>query len=677
MAKPSRNSNRLAEQTSPYLLQHADNPVDWHPWGESAFDLAREQGKPVLLSVGYAACHWCHVMAHESFEDEATASLMNRHFINIKVDREERPDVDRIYMDALHLMGEQGGWPLTMFLDGDKRPFWGGTYFPPTPQYGRPSFTQILERVADIWRSERDKIATNTQAILAGLTRNEDNTGDASITPDLLDTVARQLMKAVDWTNGGLGSSQKFPQSPLFELIWTLAKQLDNKECYRALELTMTKISQGGIYDHLAGGIARYTVDTSWLVPHFEKMLYDNAQYVRLLSDITKQHPSRLFQTRIEETCDWLTSDMLTPDGLFASSYDADSEGVEGKYYCWQEREIDAIVPESTRHLFKSIHDVTPHGNWEHQTILNRLNNNALLDADTEQKLADARALLLQHRRQRTPPGWDDKTLTDWNALTASAFVHAHIATGKPEYLSTASETLQAIAAHLEEKDQLYHSRRAGSRTANATADDYAHLITACLEIYQATLDTEWVDRASAYTGQLIDQHYDADSAGFTMASKRTTDLILRDIYWTDDVTPNANAVMITNLRKLSVLTNTPDYMTKARRLMDAFEPRMVRNAFACPSAWIAWIGMSQDPQVILTGNSADATFKALHHAALKAAPSHALVMHASPSMLIDQSHPAHGKDRGDSPAAFICRNQTCSLPVQDPGKIASLLSVH
>jgi uncharacterized protein YyaL (SSP411 family) len=677
MAGPSRNNNRLAKETSPYLLQHADNPVDWYPWGEAAFEAARAEGKPILLSVGYAACHWCHVMAHESFEDRATAELMNRLFINIKVDREERPDVDRIYMDALHLMGEQGGWPLTMFLDTERRPFWGGTYFPPTPQYGRPSFTQILERVAEIWTNERDKIASNSQAILEALTRRDDSPTGAGVTPGLLEPLARQLMKAVDWSNGGLGSSQKFPQSPLFELIWTLANELGNNECYRAVALTMTKISQGGIYDHLAGGIARYTVDTRWLVPHFEKMLYDNAQYVRLLAQINSRRPSRLFQTRIDETCNWLSSDMLTSNNLFASSYDADSEGVEGKYYCWQEDEINAILPESTRYLFKTTYDVTPEGNWEHQNILNRLNNESLLDEASEQLLAEARVTLLDQRRTRVPPGWDDKTLTDWNALTASAYVHAYVSTGNQDYLIRANQTLNEIGNHLNDGDQLYHSSRQGTRSSYATADDYAHLITACLDMYQATLAVNWIDRAATYTDQMIQQHIDANSPGFTMASHRTKDLIIRDTYWTDDVTPNANATMITNLRKLSLLTRNTSYLLMAKRIMSAFEPRMTQNAFACPTAWIAWIGISSDPQIILTGDPTGDSFKALHGATLKCAPSYAAIMHVSPNTVLDPSHPAHGKDRGDDPAAFICRNQTCSLPMTDPEALTELLSVH
>ena len=667
MAPPSSKTNRLASETSPYLLQHAHNPVDWYPWGDEAFAAAHATRKPILLSIGYAACHWCHVMAHESFEDEATAELMNRHFINIKVDREERPDVDRVYMDALHLMGEQGGWPLTMFLDEERRPFWGGTYFPPISQYGRPSFKQVLNQIAHIWTAEPDKITTNAQAILLGLQRQVNGTTTTGITDDMLPALCARLIDAIDWENGGFGGAPKFPQSPVFQLLWTLGRTLDEPRAIRATELTMTRISQGGIYDHLAGGIARYTVDERWLVPHFEKMLYDNAQYVSLLAQLHDHTPNRLFRTRIEQTIHWLLEDMMTSNGLFASSYDADSEGQEGKYYCWQASEIDAVLDESSRHQFKDIYDVSTRGNWEHQNILNRLLNPDILDDQTEQNLDRSRSLLLEERKKRILPGWDDKTLADWNGLTIQAFARASVTCSKPAYLTTAIQTFDALTKTLHAGGALHHSYRNGQRRGLATADDYAHLISACIMLYETSFDARWITEAATLTDQLIDRHSDPSTSAFTMAPRQAADLIILRPYWTDDVTPNANAAMVINLAKLAVLANRPDYTGIANRIMSSMQGFMTRNAFACPTAWIAWLAMRRQPQIIVTGSRHSPTFQPLHQAALKAAHPHTLLMWIEDTANLEATHPAYGKGSGLEPTAYVCENQICGLPITDP----------
>jgi uncharacterized protein YyaL (SSP411 family) len=668
----STKSNRLASETSPYLLQHADNPVDWYPWGTEAFDAAKASNKPVLLSVGYAACHWCHVMAHESFEDESTAQLMNRHFINVKVDREERPDVDRIYMDALHLMGEQGGWPLTMFLDTDCKPFWGGTYFPPTNQYGRPSFQQVLTQISNIWQTQQDKITNNTTAILARLQTTSSSASDQEVTPDLLFTVARQLLQVYDDDNGGIGRAPKFPQSPIFQLLWTLNHTLDLPQTGNAVTHTMTRISQGGIYDHLAGGMARYTVDTRWLIPHFEKMLYDNAQYVSLLSQVSNAVPSQLFRTRIEETCDWLLNDMRTPNGLFASSYDADSEGEEGKYYCWTEEEVDHLLDESSRHQFKQTYDVTPEGNWEGKTILNRLNSLELDDANAEDNFARSRQILLSARRQRTPPSWDDKTLTDWNALTVQAFARAAVTLDRPDYRDIALQTMKQITRTMHHGGRLYHSQRSGHHTGNATADDLAQLIAAQLCLYETTLDQDWITTAEALAQTMIADYSDPSTAAFSYVPTYTTDLPIRQVQWTDDVLPNANASMIINLYKLSQLTAKTDYKVRAEQIMQEFQPRMLSNAFSCPTAWIAWLTLARQPQTIITGERNHPTFDALHTAALKQALPHTTIMYASDPAALPHQHPAYAKNNGTTPTVYRCENQTCSLPITDPAALLS-----
>jgi uncharacterized protein YyaL (SSP411 family) len=396
--------NELDRETSPYLLQHKDNPVHWQPWGSEAFALAARDNKPIALSVGYAACHWCHVMAHESFEDDGTAALMNQNFVCVKVDREERPDVDKIYMDALHALGEQGGWPLTMFLEPDGTPFWGGTYFPKESRFGRPSFKHVLGEIARIWRDERDKIGTNGAALKHALRVDASATAGPQLTKDVLQAAADVVLRAMDPVAGGLTGAPKFPQVAIFEFLRRMGVATGNGGQIAAVTVTARNISHGGIYDHLAGGFARYTVDHRWLVPHFEKMLYDNAQLVTLLTRHWQVTRDELFRQRIDETIGWVLSDMRAPEGGFASSYDADSEGEEGRFYVWGEAEIDEMLPEPDRSLFKTVYDVTAAGNWEGHNILNRLSRQNLLSTEEEARLSDARQILLKRRGTRVAP---------------------------------------------------------------------------------------------------------------------------------------------------------------------------------------------------------------------------------------------------------------------------------
>src|SRR5271166_2718351 len=423
MAAPE---NLLRHETSPYLLQHAGNPVHWRPWGVAALEEARTEQKPILLSIGYAACHWCHVMAHESFEDPDTAALMNQRFVNIKVDREERPDIDHLYMSALHALGEQGGWPLTMFIAPDGAPFWGGTYFPPEPRWGRPSFRQVLQGVSEAYRTDHAMVAKNTAALRQVLARmSTANPGDLP-TPVHLDAVAAALLRLNDPEHGGLRGAPKFPNPPIFRFLWQNAFRTGAPEGQEALHLMLQRMSQGGIYDHLGGGYARYSTDAIWLVPHFEKMLYDNAQLLELLAFAHADRPSPLYAERAEETVGWLLRDMRATKGAkaaFASSEDADSEGEEGRFYVWTADEVDAALSEAglgaVAAAFKRAYDVTPGGNWDERIILRRVTPRGA--PDEEAALARARAALLAARDRRVRPGRDGKVLADWNGLTVAA----------------------------------------------------------------------------------------------------------------------------------------------------------------------------------------------------------------------------------------------------------------
>ena len=406
--------NRLGEATSPYLIQHRANPVHWQPWDEAALAAARRQDKPILLSIGYAACHWCHVMAHESFEDPAIAAVMNEHFINIKVDREERPDLDQIYQHALALLGQHGGWPLTMFLTPAGEPFWGGTYFPPESRYGRPGLPEVLQSVSRIWREERHKVTSNTAALNEALARLARPEAGAPAGAELRAQTARRLVQAFDTIHGGLGGAPKFPQAPILDLLWREALASGDQGMRHAVLHTLTNICQGGIYDHLGGGFARYAVDALWLVPHFEKMLYDNAQLLALLSEAWASTRNPLFAARAAETVGWLEREMLVEDA-FASSLDADSEGEEGKYYVWDAAAIDRLLGAGAA-AFRLAYGVTDSGNWEGRTVLNRLHQPGLLASDQEARLRASADVLLAARSERVPPGG---TTRSWPIGTA------------------------------------------------------------------------------------------------------------------------------------------------------------------------------------------------------------------------------------------------------------------
>ena len=411
--------NRLANETSPYLLQHADNPVDWYPWGEIALNIARENDRPILLSIGYAACHWCHVMAHESFEDPDTAILMNKLFINIKVDREERPDIDNIYMTSLALFGEQGGWPLTMFCTPEGKPFWGGTYFPPTSRYGRPGFPELLHHVANIYHQEPEKVSQNSNSVVKALEDLSSPARGSIIEPDNVFKAARSIIEQIDYQNGGIGTAPKFPQCPVLNLLWRGYKQNNRKDLGDAVLLTLNKMAQGGIYDHLGGGFARYSTDPSWLVPHFEKMLYDNAQLIELYSDAHQDTKEPLYLERVTEIIDWVSREMVkatNPSGGFYSTIDADSEGEEGKFYVWSESEIRHLLGNDAN-TFIAAYDIRTDGNWEGKNILNRSGDPILKTIDIENQLLQNRKTLFNYRKKRIAPALDDKILADLSLI--------------------------------------------------------------------------------------------------------------------------------------------------------------------------------------------------------------------------------------------------------------------
>ena len=665
--------NRLADETSPYLIQHKDNPVDWHPWGPEALARAKAENKPILLSVGYAACHWCHVMAHESFENDFIAALMNELFVNIKVDREERPDLDAIYQNALALLGEQGGWPLTMFLTPAGEPFWGGTYFPPTARYGRPGFGDVLNGIASVYRAEPERVATNVTALKEALHRLSAPAPGGPLAADAALRAAERLVQEVDPVEGGIGGAPKFPQAPIFELLWRAWKR-SGKDVFRsAVTTTLTRMSEGGIYDHLGGGFARYATDAEWLVPHFEKMLYDNALMIDLLTLVWQETRDPLYERRVRETAGWVLREMVAEGGGFAASLDADSEGEEGRFYVWREDEIDAALgPESE--LFKRFYDVTPEGNWEGKTILNR-RRAPPADAKTEARLAVARAKLLTLRERRVRPGWDDKVLADWNGLMIVALANAGHVFGERQWLDAAARAFAFVRDRMSIEGRLQHSWRKGRLKPPGTLEDHAAMARAALALHEATAEGAYLDQARAWVAVLDRHHWDQDGGGYFTSADDTGDVIHRNRTAADSATPSGNGTMAAVLARLHYLTGEPDYRERAEAVQAAFAGMAQRNVFPFATLLNAADLLQSATQVVLVGAADDPGLARLEQAVLDRSLPNRILLKLADGDRLPASHPAAGKGRVEGRAtAYVCRGQTCSLPIMEPAALGKAL---
>ena len=659
--------NRLAQATSPYLLQHKHNPVDWWQWGPEALAEAKGSNRPIMLSIGYAACHWCHVMAHESFEDEATAKVINELFVNIKVDREERPDIDQIYMNALHLLGEQGGWPLTMFLTPAAEPVWGGTYFPNVSKYGRPAFTDILREVSRMFRDEPGKIEQNRAALLARLADRARPEGKVTFGLAELDAAAKQLGNAFDTVHGGLRGAPKFPQPAILEMLWRAGLRTGDVRFFETVEHTLERMSEGGIYDHLGGGYSRYSVDDKWLVPHFEKMLYDNAQLLELLALAYQRSGNALFATRARETVEWLRREMTTPQGGFSASLDADSEGEEGKFYVWSKNEIIELIGPEAGGFFMRHYDVSDEGNFEGHNILNRSNAPPRSAAD-EERLKALRDILLDARAARVRPGLDDKVLADWNGLMIAALVNAGIILDEPSWLVMAQRAFDFIAGSMSKGNRLGHSWREGQLLFPGLASDFAAMIRAALALFEATGERRYLDQALRWQGA-FDMHYaDAETGGYYWSADDAGDLILRPHSTADDATPNPNAVAAQNLLRLAVLSGDDKWREQADRLLEGILAVAARNMFGHVALLNALDLRLRGAEIVCTGPDAER----LVQAALKLPFVDRIVLRAASSADLPATHPAQEKLKAVSGnAAFVCAGERCSLPVAEPGDIA------
>ena len=678
--------NRLKHESSPYLLQHAHNPVDWYAWKPEAFEKARQEDKPILVSIGYSTCHWCHVMERESFEDERTAAYMNEHFVNIKVDREERPDVDQIYMEACQVISGSGGWPLNCFLLPDGRPFYAGTYYPPKPAFNRPSWMQLMQHITHLYRDERQVVEDQAQR-LTEVIRNADSAlvqrawsgvdYPNPINPAVLHNAFQRLKETFDEEDGGFGGAPKFPGAMNLQFLLRFEHFFGAEEALAHVEFSLQKMIGGGIYDQLGGGFARYATDKAWLVPHFEKMLYDNALLVRVLSETWQRTGNALYKQAIEETLEWVEREMTHPEGGFFSALDADSEGVEGKFYVWDKQEIDEVLGDSAFH-FNAMHGVTVGGNWEGSNILWRpvetaayARNMGCEEEKLQIELKQWRASLFEVRAKRVRPGLDDKVLLGWNALMASSYAHAYEALGHEPYREVAERNIRFLlrAFRKETGSGLYHTWKDGRAQYDAFLDDYALLIEALLDVYSIAFDPWYLEEARHWTAYVLEHFLDKEAKLFYFTGAEQKDIPLRrkDIY--DSAMPSGNSTMAHNLLRLRVWLDEPGYGELAAGMLERMRDVMERY----PGSFGRWMTAFQlavfpPKEIAVIGEE----WKEMARSVLDRYVPHKILMAARGS---DERYPLlAGKEGGDKTYIYVCESYACQMPVDTLEGFAQLV---
>lgn len=602
MQSPKKYTNKLIDETSPYLLQHAHNPVEWYPWGDEAFAKAKAEDKPLLVSIGYSACHWCHVMEHESFEDETTARIMNENFVNIKVDMEERPDVDQIYMTFVQLTTGRGGWPMNVFITPDKLPFFGGTYFPPVSRYNMPSWPQILSSIAEAWREKRDDLMHSANEILGEIRR----VGTAQFVPavlstEQLDSSFESFVRSFDAKNGGFGGAPKFPPSMSLEFLLRYWKRTGNESALKIVKQTALKMGCGGIYDQLGGGFHRYAVDSIWLVPHFEKMLYDNAQLIRIylhLYQITKSEPpasagvsdigdAEFFKRIAIETLEYVKREMTHELGGFYSSQDADSEGEEGKFFVWAKDEISEVLGKEDAEEFYALYDVTAEGNFEGHNILNIRggktgdlggSNSGAQDTLATARVSTWKAKLFEEREKRIKPFRDEKILTAWNGLMLAAFAEAAAVLDSENYLNIAKRNADFLLANLQEDGKLLRTWKDGRAKLNAYIEDYANFADGLIGLYQVSGEARYLAEAKRLADAMITEFWDEENGGFYFTSNDHEELIVRNKDFYDNATPAGNSVAADVLLRLSKLYGEEKYERFAATVLRLTAPQVARH---------------------------------------------------------------------------------------------------
>jgi uncharacterized protein YyaL (SSP411 family) len=658
--------NQLSSETSPYLLQHQHNPVHWFAWTDEAFAKAKAENKPIIVSIGYSTCHWCHVMERESFENEDTAAIMNEYFVCIKVDREERPDVDQIYMEVVQILSGNGGWPLNCFLLPDARPFFGGTYFPPVPAHGRPSWNQVLYNISRAYRQQPEVVEDQATRLMGHLQKANHNlvqnqlegfSKENTFTDAILDKIFNQLEERFDRLEGGFGNAPKFPGTMNIQYLLAYHKYSDNETALQHALFSLDKMISGGIYDQIGGGFSRYATDRAWLIPHFEKMLYDNALLVSVLAEAYKITKKDLYKTTIEETLTWVTREMTSDEGGFYSALDADSEGVEGKFYVWECADVKAILGVDYE-AFAKYYDVSEEGNWEENNILWRPDLKAINDKNVMKR---CREKLFAAREGRIRPSLDDKILLSWNAMMCSAFCHAYLALQQIDYKQIALRNIDFLLEKLPLSENTFaHTYKNGTTKYEANLEDYAFLIEALLNVYQISFDIKYLAKAEQLAEKVIAEFYDIEEGLFFFTSEKQTDLILRkkDLY--DSATPSGNSTMLLNLQKLAILLDRADYRAITVKMLLRIKDSTVRYA----SSFARWAyGLLQETvgiaEIAIAGENA--LEKALDLQA----------NYLPPYVLMAATKANEGyallteKDFGAEAQIYICKEYSCQRPVE------------
>ncbi|HEX8706899.1 MAG TPA: thioredoxin domain-containing protein [Pyrinomonadaceae bacterium] len=682
-----KHTNRLSGETSPYLLQHAHNPVDWFPWGPEALERARSENKPVLLSIGYSACHWCHVMERESFENEEIARVMNENFINIKVDREERPDLDQIYMNAVQMMTGHGGWPMTVFLTPDGVPFYGGTYFPPEDRYNMPGFPRVLLGVAQAYRARPDEVTETAHSMLAELRRaGAARESNQALSADLLDAARRNISRSYDAREGGFGSAPKFPAAMSLEFLLRRYHNTADAEALRMVEHTCRKMAEGGMYDQLGGGFHRYSTDAKWLVPHFEKMLYDNALLSRLYLHAYQQTGDAFYRRIVEETLGYVMREMTDERGGFYSTQDADSEGHEGKFFIWTVGEVKEVLGEEDGQLFCAYYDVTQAGNFEGENILHVSRSTeevakarGVSVERLEQALQRGRGELFAVRERRIKPDRDEKVLTAWNGLMLASFAEAAAVLERDDYRQVAERNAQFVLDNLRRDRLLLRTYKDGQAKLNGYLEDYAFFVDGLLALYQTTGSLRWLEEAQTLAARMIEEFWDEDEGGFFFTGKSHEELIVRSKDYFDNATPSGNSVATEVLLYLAVLTGNEDYSRRATTVFRLLREPLERYGAAFGRLLCALdFHLSSPREIAVIGESDSPETRALlreiwsrylpNKIVVQAPEGDARAAEAVP--LLRERPMLKGRS-----TAYVCENYTCRSPVTSPAELAGQLS--
>ncbi len=686
MHETPKHSNRLINETSPYLIQHAHNPVDWYPWGEEALELAKREQRPILLSIGYSACHWCHVMERESFENEEIAAIMNELFVNIKVDREERPDLDEIYMSAVQAMTRQGGWPMTVFLTPELKPFFGGTYYPPEDRYGRPGFPKVMHAVAEAFNEKHTQVLEQADQLTQQLNRMS-NLVDPSIselTDELMTKAFQQYRSQFDSQYGGFGNAPKFPPSMGLPFLLCYWQHSGNANALEMVELTLEKMARGGLYDQLGGGFHRYSTDQRWLVPHFEKMLYDNAQLVVAYFEAYQATQNTFYRDIGTETLDYVLREMYDAEnGGFYSTQDADSEGVEGKFFVWEPSEVEDIIGEDNAKIFCEYYDITPHGNFEGENILHVQTPSDIfarklgMDQDElESLLSDGRKKLFAERKQRIKPGLDDKILTSWNGIMIRGMAMGYQLTGNSAYLTACEKSAEFVLTTLtQDNGLLFRTYRAGKSHLNAYLEDYSYFIAGLIALYEASFDSKWLTEAERLTDRMIEQFGDDDGEGFFFTGKAHESLIVQSKSAYDGATPSGASMAIHSLLRIAKHLDRPELHDKAVRTLRLYYHQMDvmptgSGQLLCELAFL----LSTPKEIAIIGNKEDAKTKAMLAAMHGMYLPNKVVALCEPTEESQLPLLVNKPQVENSATAFVCENYVCQEPTTDVDAFVEML---